>query len=59
LRQLVVDLTAEVANLRVEARASALASQDHLQLTRRMTRNGQSMPITGVQNDAIKVEVAA
>jgi hypothetical protein len=59
LRQLVADLTTEVANLRVEARASALASQDHLQLTRRMTRNGQSMPITGVQNDAIKVEVAA
>jgi hypothetical protein len=59
LRQLVANLTAEVVNLRAEARAGALASQDQLSLTRRMTRNGQAMPVTGVQNDPLKVEVAA
>lgn len=49
----------EIINLRAEARAGAMASQDHLQLTRRMTRGGQSMPVTGVQNDPIEVKVAA
>jgi hypothetical protein len=52
-------LRSEVVNLRAETRAGSVASQEHLQLQRRMTRNGQSMPITGVQNDTLKVEVAA
>lgn len=52
-------LRSELVMLRAEARAGAVASQEHLQLQRRMTRNGQSMPITGVQNDTLKVEVAA
>jgi phage-related minor tail protein len=52
-------LREEVVNLHAAARAGAMASQDHLQLTRRMTHNGQSMPVTGVQNDPLKVEVAA
>jgi|GEM_PF-3978797 len=52
-------LRAEVVNLRAEARAGALASQDHLTLTRRLTRDGQSMPVTGVQNDPLKVKVIA
>ena len=59
LRQLVSELTQEVVNLRAEARATAIASQQLQQQFNRMTRGGQSMPITGLQNDPLQVEVAA
>jgi hypothetical protein len=59
LRNLNAALLEELSMLRAETRAIVSAVQEHLQLDRRMTKNGQSMPVTGVQNDPLKVEIAA
>jgi hypothetical protein len=52
-------LREEVTNLRAETRAGVSAKQEQTSGLRRMTRGWQSMPVTGVQNDPLKVEVAA
>jgi hypothetical protein len=59
LRQLVADLTEQVANLRIETRAGVSANQEHLAGVKRMTRNFQAAPIVGMQNDPLKVQVLA
>lgn len=59
LLRLVQDLAAQVVSLRHEARASAVAAQEHLQLMRRLTRGGHSVPVVGVPQEPLVVEAAA